>query len=337
MANCPQINNTNKASDAIAYVSTNLPCSGVNTCDGLNTVLNKFNTIICSVTESVNTLTEDITNLTEDIMIISEEIENINSQLFECCPICDFTGTADELPDFESICFATTAELFGVEYQQSIEPETTLINNKVWYKIVIDIFSSNVLYIYWDDTSTFLPGGTWVVGYDVSTSLTPPLAPTSIWAYDPVSSNYPTDCASSCTPEVYTNTEYAAGDFYFAAVSKGDCPTTTTTTTTELPCVCMEITISQEDLDDATGNTLSPSLNNKVAFQTNKDAGCGDVEISQLFSAPGKYRRCIKSSEIGSIELFYKKDNNLIYYPATASTYIVSSKQCATNGECTPI
>lgn len=334
MANCPQINNTNKASDAIAYVSTNLPCSGVNTCDGLNTVLNKFNTIICSATESVNTLTEDITNLTEDIMIISEEIENINSQLFECCPICDFTGTANELQDFENICFDIEAEVINV-IKQSFEPETTLVNGKAWYKIVVDEFST--LYVYWDDTSTYLPGGTWVVGHDASPSLTPPLAPTSIWAYGPVSSNYPTDCASSCTPEVYTNTEYAPFDFYFAAVIKGDCPTTTTTTTTEISCVCMRVIISQEDLDDATGNTLTPSLNGKVSFATSKDAGCGDVEISQLFSAPGTYYRCIKSSEVGSIALYYTKNNNPINYPATASTYIVSSKQCSTNGECTPI
>lgn len=209
MANCPQINNTNKASDAIAYVSTNLPCSNVKTCDGLNTVLSKFNAVICSATESVNTLTEDVTNLTEDIMLISEEIETINNQLFECCPICDFTGTADEI-------------------------------------------------------------------------------------------------------------------------------TTTTTTTSLLPCVCMEIIIAQEDLDDATGNILNPSLNNKVNFITNKDAGCGDVEISQSFSVAGKYRRCIKIEEIGTIVLFYTKDNNPIYYPLISSTYTISSTGCSSHIDCQP-
>jgi hypothetical protein len=71
----------------------------VNTCDGLNTILDKFDTIICDVKESVDILTEEITDITEDLMIITEDIININNQLNICCPTCDFTGTADQLPD----------------------------------------------------------------------------------------------------------------------------------------------------------------------------------------------------------------------------------------------
>jgi hypothetical protein len=46
-------------------------------------------------------------NITEDIMIITEEIENINNQIFICCPICDFTITATELPVCEFTVTAT--------------------------------------------------------------------------------------------------------------------------------------------------------------------------------------------------------------------------------------
>ena len=100
MANCSKINNTTIiGTSAVTYDSTPLPCTDVNTCDGLNTILSKFDTIICDVKESVDILTEEIINITEDVMIITEDIENIYNQLEICCPNCDFTGTADQLPD----------------------------------------------------------------------------------------------------------------------------------------------------------------------------------------------------------------------------------------------
>ena len=99
MANCPQINNkTIIGTDAIIYGSTPLPCTGIEICDDLNTILTKFDAIICSAITDVELLTEDITNITEELMIITEELTTINEQVSLCCPLCDFTGTADELP-----------------------------------------------------------------------------------------------------------------------------------------------------------------------------------------------------------------------------------------------
>jgi hypothetical protein len=87
MADCSEINNiTTIGTSAITYNSTPLPCTGINTCDGLNTIISKFNSIICTITNDVATLTEDITTLTEDLMIISEEVSTINNQLNICCP-----------------------------------------------------------------------------------------------------------------------------------------------------------------------------------------------------------------------------------------------------------
>ena len=98
MGNCPQVNNTCiKGTSAVTYDSTPLPCTDVNTCDGLNTILDKFDTIICDVKESVDILTEQVIDITEDLMLITEDIINIQNQLEICCPTCDFTGTADEL------------------------------------------------------------------------------------------------------------------------------------------------------------------------------------------------------------------------------------------------
>jgi hypothetical protein len=99
MANCPQINNTTIiGTSAIGYDSTPLPCTGVQPCDGLNDILVKFDNIICNVTNDVNILTEEITNITEDLMIIGEDVINTQNQIDICCPICDFTGTANQLP-----------------------------------------------------------------------------------------------------------------------------------------------------------------------------------------------------------------------------------------------
>jgi hypothetical protein len=98
MGNCSQVNNTTiQGTSAVTYDGTPLPCTDVNTCDNLNTILAKFNAIICSATNSVNEITENVTNITEDVMIIGEDIENIYNQLAICCNICDFTGTANEL------------------------------------------------------------------------------------------------------------------------------------------------------------------------------------------------------------------------------------------------
>ena len=82
MANCSQINNTTIiGTSAVTYDGTQLPCTDVNTCDGLNTILSKFDAIICSVSANVATITEDVTNLTEDVMLITEDVTNIYNQL----------------------------------------------------------------------------------------------------------------------------------------------------------------------------------------------------------------------------------------------------------------
>ena len=94
MGNCSQVNNTTiKGTSAVTYDSTPLPCTDVNTCDGLNTILSKFDTIICDIKANVDVLTEDVMNITEDVMVITEDITNINNQLDICCPTTTTTTT----------------------------------------------------------------------------------------------------------------------------------------------------------------------------------------------------------------------------------------------------
>ena len=128
MANCSQTNNTTIiGTSAVSYDSTPLPCTDVKACDDLNTILTKFDNVICSAINSVNILSEEVMNITEDLMIITEEIENINDQIFICCPICDFTITATELPVCEFTATATELPIcnFTGSVNQLPDPTTT--------------------------------------------------------------------------------------------------------------------------------------------------------------------------------------------------------------------
>jgi hypothetical protein len=93
MANCQEINNTIKGTSAFIYEGTPLPCTDVNTCDGLNAILSKFDAIICDVTTDINTLIEDVATLTEEVIIATEDIVNIYTQLNICCPTTTTTTT----------------------------------------------------------------------------------------------------------------------------------------------------------------------------------------------------------------------------------------------------
>ena len=94
MSNCNQTNNTTiKGTSAFIYDSTPLTCTDVNTCDGLNTILSKFDAIICDVTTDVNTLIEDVPTLTEEVVIATEDIIDIYARLNICCPTTTTTTT----------------------------------------------------------------------------------------------------------------------------------------------------------------------------------------------------------------------------------------------------
>jgi len=127
MANCPQINNTTIiiGTSDVSYDSTPLPCTDVKACDNLNTILTKFDNVICSAINSVNILSEEIINITEDLMIIGEEIESINNQIFICCPICDFTITATELPVCDFTASATQLPDPTTTTTTTLPPTTT--------------------------------------------------------------------------------------------------------------------------------------------------------------------------------------------------------------------
>jgi hypothetical protein len=106
---CPSINNTTiVGTSGISYDATPLTCTGVSTCDGLNLIFSKFDTIICSVIDDVDEITTNIINLNEQLVIITDDIVNINEQLNICCPTTTTTTTVPPTTTTTSSSTTTT-------------------------------------------------------------------------------------------------------------------------------------------------------------------------------------------------------------------------------------
>lgn len=108
----------------------------------------------------------------------------------------------------------------------------------------------------------------------------------------------------------------------------------TTTSTTTLPeCLCVTITIDQDDLFDAIGNTSFPTSNNKVLLQPAYKGGtCEGEDIPGEFNVAGVYSICIKQPLIDSLELYYMKNNLPVYI--INSQIVNSSLKCNIDDEC---
>lgn len=110
----------------------------------------------------------------------------------------------------------------------------------------------------------------------------------------------------------------------------GVVPSTTTTTTT-LPCTCVDVIISQADINDATGNTLA-FFNGKVNLFPAKNLTCEDGNLDDYYSVAGTYTYCLKSSVIPTIELTYVKNNEIV--TNVQSEIVNLQSACSVNGEC---
>lgn len=107
----------------------------------------------------------------------------------------------------------------------------------------------------------------------------------------------------------------------------------TTTTTTTLPCNCVDIIISQDDLDDATGNTL-PFFDGKINLYPDKNLTCEDGDLEAYYSVAGTYSYCLKGDVIPTIILQYVKDDNIV--TSVQSQVVNLGTPCLVNGECIP-
>lgn len=108
-------------------------------------------------------------------------------------------------------------------------------------------------------------------------------------------------------------------------------PTTTTTTTS--PCNCVDVIISQADLDDATGNTL-PFFDGKVNLWPEKELTCQNENLDSYYSVAGTYTYCLKGDLIPTIILQYVKNDEVI--TSVQSQIVNLGTPCLVNGECLP-
>ena len=107
----------------------------------------------------------------------------------------------------------------------------------------------------------------------------------------------------------------------------------TTTTTTTLGCSCVNIIISQDDIDDATGNTVT-FFNGKVNLYPDKNITCEDGDTDAYYSVAGTYSYCLKGDLIPTIILQYVKDNEVV--TSVQSEIVNLETECLVDGECVP-
>lgn len=106
----------------------------------------------------------------------------------------------------------------------------------------------------------------------------------------------------------------------------------TTTTTTTLVCSCVNIIISQDDIDDATGNSF---LNGNVNIDGYiKETTCDNQDIPVHYNAAGTYTHCLKTANLPYFSLYYLKDNEVV---TNVQSQIVNlGTECTVDGECNP-
>jgi surface protein len=108
---------------------------------------------------------------------------------------------------------------------------------------------------------------------------------------------------------------------------------TVTPTNTNPSCLCVEVVISQTDIDNAVKNTIGP-YDNIVFFQGSKQSNCDGSDIIYEFTSPGTYHFCVKSSMINTLSLFYYFENVPQYYPSIDSTVTISTTGCSVDSDC---
>jgi hypothetical protein len=248
MANCSQINNTSIiGTSAVKYDSTPLPCTDVSTCDGLNTILAKFDAVICEVKADVDSITENVINLTEDVMVITEDITNIYSQLNVCCPT---TTTTTTLPPTTTT--TTTLPVTTTTTSSSSSTSTTTTSSSSTTTTTTTVVSS-------------------CLNYEVNVSVNCPGKPFAAFEYTDCygdvqiaevgTGDLPTFCVLSTAPT--PTFSCGEGDIYVI----GECITTTTTSTTIAPttttttsifcdCYVYEVTITEQQLLDSDNNRV---------------------------------------------------------------------------------
>jgi len=356
------------ASSTIVYDGPALPCIVAEPCDTLNVILQKIDEIICNLLTQINILNIQIDNMTTQIINIEGDIINIYNQLGECCNATT-TTTSTAAP---VICESFSLTNTGVDPVAIIitdcysdEQEAIILNPG---DTNICVVTDSPLTV--PATVIVIPNGPCGTTTTTSTSSSSTTT-TSTTAYPcecltfyngsissqeityidcngvdqyhiilPDATNSYCGCCGQAPGSIDVTITIGANCI------NGECPapTTTTTTTAEITttttsttivetCSCVDIIISQDDLDDATGNTL-PFFDGKVNLYPDKNLTCEDGDLEAYYSVAGTYTHCLKGSVIPTIILQYVKDDNVI--TSVQSQIVNLDNPCLVDGECIP-
>lgn len=110
---------------------------------------------------------------------------------------------------------------------------------------------------------------------------------------------------------------------------------TVTPSSTNPSCLCVEVVISQTDIDNAVKNVLFDGSDNTVIFQSSeKESKCDGGEIDYSFTSPGTYNFCVKSNMVQTLSLYYFFEDTPYYAPSIDSTITVSATGCSVDSDC---
>lgn len=361
------------ASSTVIYNGPALTCTTAEPCDTLNVILQKIDEVICNLLFQINALTIQVNNITTQLIQINGNITTIYNTLDVCCAVTTTTTTTVNIPcesfsldntGTEVVAVITTdcvtGELFAVVLEPGVTnicvqtdspltvPGTIIVtpNGPCGPTTTTTTSSSSTTTTtttaYPCECLTFTNTDNNIVDYNISyNDCLGDFIETTISANEIIKvcgccglANTPlvtisigAICVDNLCPTTTTTTTVA--------------PTTTTTTTIYTnPCTCITVTISQADLDDATGNTPAPGkADNTVYLTTSKSSGCDGTEIAAEYTVAGPTVDgfCIKVSELSTIQLFYYKDDAPVYFPTIDSTYTILYTTCSTTGECNPV
>jgi uncharacterized protein (TIGR02145 family) len=346
------------ASSTIVYDGPALPCIVAEPCDTLNVILQKIDEIICNLLTQINILNIQIDNMTTQIINIEGDIINIYNQLGECCNATTTTTSTAAPVICESFSLTNTG----------VDPVAIIITDcysDEQEAIILNPGDTNICVV--TDSPLTVPGTVIVIpngpcGTTTTTSTSSSSTTTTS------TTAYPCECLTfyngSISSQEITYIDCNGVDQYHiilpdatnsycgccgeapgsidvtitigANCINGECPTPTTTTTSTTiveTCSCVDIIISQDDLDDATGNTL-PFFDGKVNLYPDKNLTCEDGSLEAYYSVAGTYTHCLKGSVIPTIILQYVKDNNVI--TSVQSQIVNLDSPCLVDGECIP-
>jgi hypothetical protein len=328
-------------------------------CDTLNVILQKIDEIICNLQTQINYLTNQVTNITNQVININGDIINIYNTLGECCsatttststtvrPCENFslTNTGDA-PVAIIITDCTTQEQEAIVLMQGATNICVITNSPLTVPGTV-IVTPNGPCVPATTTTTSSSTTSSTSSTTTTTTTAIPCECLTFSNTDSVShyisyENCDGTLINESTIDAYETIQVCGccgfADNELVTITVGancideQCPVpTTTTTTTTIPCSCVDIIISQADINDATGN-LSLNGNVSVEGTNGKQITCENKDIVMHYDTAGTYSYCLKSSVIPTIELTYKKNNIIV---TNVQSEIVNLETlCSVNGEC---